>query len=208
LDQSRLDVNSWSFERPEVLDLRDKINSKGTKLKEIPELRFNRGVVTGFNEAFVISETIKDQLIKQDLKSNEIIKPLLRGKDVKKWNIDYKKLYLLFTRRGINIDDYPAVKTYLKQFKEKLTPRNEGQKIGRKPGDYEWFEIQDSTSYYQEFEKNKLIYPNLAPELFVVFDENKFYTNQKCFIITSNSINLKYLGILLSSKTLNFVLNF
>jgi hypothetical protein len=161
-------------------------------LKDVSGLGFYRGIVTGFNKAFVIDEDIKDQLIMQDSKSNEIIKPLLRGRDIKRWTIDYKDIYLIFTRRGIEIDNYPAIKSYLKSFKENLTPKNDGQKIGRKPGDYEWFEIQDSTEYYPEFEKDKLIYPNLAPELFAVFDNNKFFTNQKCFIITSDTVDLKY----------------
>ncbi|MDD3753835.1 MAG: TaqI-like C-terminal specificity domain-containing protein [Methanobacterium sp.] len=102
------------------------------------------------------------------------------------------------------IELYPAIKKYLLQFKEKLTPKNAGQKIGRKPGSYEWYEIQDAVDYYKQFEKDKLIYPNLASSLYVVFDGDQYYTNQKCFIITSN-INLKFLASILSSKVLNFV---
>jgi len=115
---------------------------------------------------------------------------------------------LIFTRRGIDINKYPLIKKYLSSYKERLTPKNEGQTVGRKPGDYKWYEIQDTISYYKEFEKEKLVYPEIASHLYTVIDEEKYYTNNKCFIITSEGINLKFLGTLLSSKTLNFVFRF
>ncbi|MDP3065260.1 MAG: TaqI-like C-terminal specificity domain-containing protein, partial [Methanobacteriaceae archaeon] len=183
---------------------KDKINFKGTKLMDISNIQIFYGIKTGYNKAFVIDEKTKNDLIDEDPNSIEIIKPLLTGRDIKRWMINYKNLYLIFTRRGIDIDMYPAIKMYLSQFKERLTPKNAGQRTGRKPGPYEWYEIQDAVDYYEEFDKNKLIYPNLASSLFVVFDENGYYTNQKCFIITSD-INLKFLGTILSSKVLNFV---
>jgi hypothetical protein len=204
LEQKRLNESEWGFVRPEVLDLKDKVDLKGTKIMDISNIQIFYGIKTGYNEAFVINEKTKNDLITKDPNSIDIIKPLLTGRDIKRWMINYKNLYLIFTRRGIDIDLYPAIKDYLSQFKEKLTPKNAGQTIGRKSGPYEWYEIQDAVDYYEEFDKNKLIYPNLASSLFVVFDENGYYTNQKCFIVTSD-INLKFLGTILSSKVLNFV---
>lgn len=208
LQQNRLNSSTWGFERPELLDLRDKITNKGVRLKDIEGINFYRGILTGYNKAFFISEQLKTEFIKEDPKNCEIIKRLVRGRDLKPWSINYKDRYLIFTRRGIQIDDFPSIKQYLEQFKEELTPKNRGQKVGRKPGDYEWFEIQDSIAYYKEFEKEKLIYPEIAPNLFVIYDNNHFYVNAKCFIITSETSNLKYLSAILSSKTLNFVFKF
>lgn len=207
-EQLRLNEGSWSFVRPEILDLKDKIVSKGIKLCEIKDVTIYFGIKTGFNKAFVIDKQTKDKLVEEDPKSKDIIKPLITGKDVKRYKLDYNDLFLIFTRRGIDIEEYPAIKNYLIQFKEKLTPKNEGQKIGRKPGDYEWFEIQDTVDFFLEFEKPKLIYPEMAPRLFAVFDENRYYTNSKAFIITSKNFNLKFLSALLSSKTLFFVFKF
>lgn len=208
LDQSRLNDESWSIESPEILDLREKIENSGTKLKEFSDLNFYRGILTGYNEAFIIDKFTKQALIKEDPKSEEIIKPMIRGRDVLRWVINYKDIYLIFTRRGIDIDSYPAVKRYLEQFKDRLTPKNKGQKIGRKPGDYEWFEIQDTVAYYYEFEQEKIVYPVIVPRTFAVYDNRGFFTNDKCFIITSNNLNLKFLSALLSSKTLNFIFRF
>lgn len=208
LEQSRLNSSSWSFEKPEILDLRNKINGKGIKIKNIQDLNIFYGIKTGYNKAFIIDEDTKNSLINEDSNNAEIIKPFISGKDIKRWKINYKNLYLIFTRRGIDIDKYPFIKKYLFQFKNRLTPKNQGETIGRKPGDYEWYEIQDSVDYYLEFEKEKLIYPEMAQKLFAVYDNDKFYINKTCFIIQSKTINLHYLSALMSSNTLNFLMSF
>jgi type II restriction/modification system DNA methylase subunit YeeA len=205
IKQSKFDENAWSFERKEIADLNEKLLSNGNRLKEIYDLEFHIGVMTGYNSAFFIDKETRDDLINDDSKSADIIKPLIRGRDVKRWNINYQNLYLIFSRHGTDINKYPAIKKYLKQFEVRLTPRNEGQDIGRKPGIFKWYEIQDKVDYYKEFEKPKLVYREIAASLFAVYDDKKFYPNAKCFTITSESSNLKYLAPLLSSKTLNFV---
>lgn len=208
LGQSRLNYESWSIESPKILDLREKLENSGVKLKDIPDLKFYRGILTGYNDAFIIDKVTKKALTDDDPKSEEIIKPMIRGRDLKPWTVDYKDIYLIFARRGINIDEYPVIKNYLMQFKDRLKPKNKGEKTGRKPGDYEWYEIQDSVAYYKEFEHEKIVYPVIVPRTFAVYDKNGFYTNDKCFIITSENFDLKYLSSLLSSKTLNFIFKF
>ena len=147
LDQSRLNSGSWGFESSKILDLRDKINENGIKIKNIKGLKFFRGILTGFNEAFIIDENTKNKLINKDPKNKDIIKRIVRGKDLKRGYIDYKNLYLIFTKRGTVIDDYPIIKQYLMHYNERLVPKNDGQKIGRKPGRYKWYEIQDTVEY-------------------------------------------------------------
>jgi len=205
IPQNRLNELGWILKPIEILDLNEKIIAQGKKIKDIKNLKFYRGILTGYNKAFIIDENIKKDLISKDPKNSEIIKPMIMGRNIKKWEIDFKNNYLIFTRRGIDINKYPVIKEYLIAFKEKLTPRNEGQKVGRKPGDYKWYEIQDTISYYKEFEREKLIYPVITSSLFAVFDKNKFYLNDKCFMIASDDLNLKFLNALLASKTLNFV---
>ncbi len=208
MKQKDLDNNSWSFDSPEVINLKQKIHEKGTQLGKIDTIRINRGILTGYNKAFVIDEKTKDDLIQKDPKSREIIKPLLRGKDVQNSEIFFDNVYLIFTRRGININDFPSVKLYLKQFYTYLKPKSKNAPAGtkgRKPGNYKWYEIQDTINYYKEFDKEKLIYPNIAPKLNPVYDNEKYYTNQKCYILTSDELNLKYLKALLSSNLINFI---
>ena len=146
-----------------------------------------RGVLTGLNEAFVIDKSTRDRLIAEDPKSAEIIKPFLAGRDIKRYQQPVSDKYLIFTRRGIIIDNYPAILKHLEQFKTQLEPKpkdHTGPWTGRKPGTYKWYEIQDAVDYYEKFEKEKLVYPNICkqPEFTIV--DKGYFTNQKCFIIT------------------------
>ena len=148
----------WNLEQPEVCTLTEKLRSAGKPLGEFVHGRFYRGILTGFNEAFVIDEATRKKLIAEDSKSKEVIKPWLRGRDIKKWKAEWAKLYVIFTRRGIDISRYPAIKRYLEPFKADLRPKTSAsQKRGRKPGAYKWYEIQDSIDYHGEFEKPKIV---------------------------------------------------
>ena len=93
----------------------------------------------------------------KDPKSREIIKPMLRGRDISKYKYEFKDNWIIFTRRGIDIEKYLAIKEYLEEFKIALTPKREGSKLGRKPGQYKWFEIQDNVAYYQDFERENYL---------------------------------------------------
>jgi len=203
-DQARLDHNAWNFERTEVLDLQEKIKKNGIKLKDFGKLRVYRGIQTGYNTAFVIDENIKNQLIEGDPKNKEIIKPLIRGKDVSRWQIDFEKIYLILVRfkEGENLkNDYPLVYEHLRNYESKL--KNRGQV---KNGQHHWLELDNNPKleYTNHYENPKLIYPEIANQLFFVYDDEKYYTNAKCFFITSEDVNLKYLSAVLSSKTLSF----
>ena len=166
-----------------------------------------RGIVTGYNEAFVIDQETKNKLIAEDKKSIEVIKPYLAGKDIRRYQIQDSKKYLIFTKRGINIDKYPAIKNHLIQYKKQLTPKPvdfAGTWEGRKPGKYAWYEIQDSIDYYEEFEKEKILWPGISSEV-VAFslDTNKFYGNDNNHLIISND---KYLLGILNSRVSKFQL--
>jgi len=197
MSQSRLTDNSWSFEPPEILNLKDKILSKGTQIKDIKGIKINYGIKTGFNKAFIINEEIKDELIAKDSKNAEIIKPLLRGRDIKKWAIDFGNIYLIMTKNGIDVpNEYPVIYDYLKGYKDKLSKRYD-------QGDY-WYNLR-SCSYYEEFEKPKLVWQRVTKDLIFVNDDDKFIILDSCFILTSDKINLKFLKTLLTSKMLKFV---
>ena len=206
VNQDELDDGGWSLVDEQTAALLKKIRQVGIPLGDYLQGNIYRGIVTGLNEAFVIDSSTRDKLIAEDPKSAELIKPFLAGKDIKRYQLPQTDKHLIFTRRGVNIKEYPAIESYLKQFKEKLMPKpkdGSGEKWqGRKPGSYKWYEIQDSIDYYLEFEKPKIIYPNICRRPEFAFDESKKYTNQKCFII---SLTDKYLlGILNSS--VNFFL--
>jgi hypothetical protein len=143
-----LQEKGWTLSDSNSQELMEKLRAAGTPLGEYVKGKFYRGVLTGFNEAFVIDRKTRDQLIIEDSKSEEIIKPFLRGRDVKRWCAQPQDLWLIFTRRGIDINLYPSVKKHLSAYKNRLMPGVPG---GRKPGSYEWYEIQDNVAYWQEF---------------------------------------------------------
>ena len=119
-----------------------KIRQAGIPLTEFAGVKPYRGVLTGFNEAFLIDTPTKERLIRDDYRSAEIIKPFLRGQDMKRWIPAWDSLWLIFSRRGIDIDSYPAIKAHLMPFRDRLEPRPKdwanGTWPGRKPGTYQW----------------------------------------------------------------------
>ncbi|EKP13469.1 Eco57I restriction-modification methylase domain-containing protein [Leptospira borgpetersenii] len=197
-----LNDSGWSLSNQKETALLKKISQAGNPLGEYVKGKIYYGIKTGLNEAFVIDEATKNRLIKEDPKSKEIIKPFLAGRDIKRYKVPSTDKYLLFTRRGIDINKYPAILTYLEQFKDRLKPKPKDWPAskewkGRKPGSYQWYEIQDSIDYYEEFEKEKIIYPNILKQPEFTYNVNSLYTNQKCFII---SLPDKYLLGILNSK--------
>lgn len=196
--QSNFTSSIWQLESPEVLRLLEKLRSKGTPLGEYVEGKFYRGIVTGLNEAFVVNRETRNRLIAEDAKSAEILKPFLRGRDVKRWQVKSADLWLIFTRRGTDIDKFPAIKNYLWQFKDKLIP---GIKGGRKAGTYKWFEIQDNIAYWKEFEQPKIIYQVLNRTDSYAVDFDGYYSNDKTFIIPNGGL---YLLALMNSKVATF----
>lgn len=202
LSPTALKAEGWTLEKPEIMALMDKLRKAGKPLGEYVQGRFYRGILTGLNEAFVIDEDTRTKLIVEDPASAELIKPWLRGRDIKKWKAEWAGLYVIFTRRGVNIEEYPAIKMYLSQFRKDLEPKKadkkkEKEKHGRKPGTYKWYEIQDNIAYYKEFTKSKIIYPNITKTNIFSFDTTGILTNQKCFIIPTNDL---YLLAVLNSR--------
>ncbi|KPL19907.1 MAG: hypothetical protein AMJ92_00020 [candidate division Zixibacteria bacterium SM23_81] len=184
--QLLLRKRGWILEDSQLISLFDRLMQMGTPFGKFVKGNMYRGIVTGLNEAFVINQEKRNELSAMDPKSSELIKPWLRGRDIKRWKAEWPGLYVIFTRHGTQIERYSAIESYLEQWKDKLRPKKKsGDKgPGRKPGSYKWFEIQDSIEYYEEFEKPKLIWSTISSESRFLFDEEKYYTNQKCYIVT------------------------
>jgi adenine-specific DNA-methyltransferase len=201
---SALKSEGWNLERPEVLALMAKLRKAGKPLSEYVENQIFYGIKTGLNEAFVIDEKTKARLIAEDPKSAEIIKPWLRGRDIWKWKAQWAGLYVLFTRRGTDIEQFPGIKRHLEQFKADLEPKtSESDKQGRKPGTYKWFEIQDNIAYFKEFEKEKILWPGITSEIvFGLGDKGQFGNDNNQLIISSD----RCLIAILNSRLIRFVL--
>lgn len=207
VNQSLLPENGWTLVNDKIQRLLEKIKNQGAPLGEYVEGKIYRGVLTGYNEAFVIDEATKNQLIEEDPKSDEIIKPFLAGRDIKRYQQPKSDKYLIFTRRGIDIDNYPAVLKYLSQNKTKLEPKpkdHKGDWPGRKPGSYKWYEIQDAVDYYEEFEKFKITWPETSLDNQFTFVQPGDYLNKTSFFIPSEH---NYLLAILNSRVSKFYLD-
>jgi hypothetical protein len=201
ISQDRLGTGGWSLVDEHSARLLEKLREIGVPLEEYTKNKVFRGILTGLNEAFVIDAASRERLIAEDPRSAELIVPFLAGRDIKRYAPAASDKFLIFTRHGIDINAYPAIKNHLSNYRTRLTPKPKGWKgdkwPGRKPGNYQWYEIQDTIDYHAEFEKPKIIYPNICKKPEFTFDPNKLYTNQKCFIIPTEDYYL--LGYLNSS---------
>lgn len=198
----------WVIVGPKLLFLKRKVERMGVPLAKWG-IDINYGVKTGLNDAFVINGKIKDQLVKEKPNSIDILMPLLRGRDIQKWQPKFDDLWMIctFPSKNIKIDEYPAIKKYLLTFdKRKLAQTGEKWKDSsgnlinaRKKTGNKWFETQDQISYWENFEKPKIIYPNMTKYLPFVFDKlGTFYTNDKSFIFTG--LHIEYLCCFLNSE--------
>ena len=168
--QENLKPDGWRLESSQILDLLAKLRNAGQPLGEYVEGRFYRGILTGFNEAFVIDRATRDRLINEHPSSAEVIKPFLRGRDVKRWCVDFAEQYLIKIESSENKEHpwsklseqeaekifdetYPAIYKHFSQFRKSLIKRCD-------QGRFFW-ELR-SCIYWQEFEQPKIVWGNLA----------------------------------------------
>lgn len=201
--KKNLGAEIWQLSSPEHLELKDKLDKESITIFKSTGIKIFRGVTTGCNEAFVINEDIRNDILSSDLLNSEIIKPLIQGRDIKKWFYVRNPKYIIFTRRGIDIKKYPTIKKYLNRFKQNLTPGK-----GRKLGDYAWYEIQDNTAYFSEFENEKIIWGLTADKWAFAYDDSGSYLPSNGYILTSSVLSIKYLLALLNSKLLRYYFNY
>ena len=177
--------------------IKAKIEAVGTPLKDW-DIQINYGIKTGFNEAFIINGEKRKELIAQDPKSAEIIRPILRGRDIKRYGYDFADLYLINTHNGvqekgikrINIEDYPAVKAHLDLFYPQLEKRADQ---GDTP-----YNLRNC-AYIEDFYKQKIVWKAVGKNLaFSILEEGKFLTAPASFITSEKGLYY-ILGFLCSS---------
>ncbi|GAA6991862.1 class I SAM-dependent DNA methyltransferase [Helicobacter pylori] len=212
MKQNALQTESFIFANATLLDLRDKIESVGTPLKDW-DIQINYGIKTGANEAFIIPTEKRDEILnacktqEERERTNTLIKPILRGKDIKRYSYEWADLWIVatFPSLKLDIDDYPSLKTYLSQFRPRID--QSGEKDCRKKTSNQWFETQDTIAYHREFEKEKIVYPCImAKEPCFVYEEKGFYAPAPANIITGDKTEIKYITALLNSKCIYFAM--
>jgi len=178
--------------------IKAKIEAVGTPLKDW-DINIYRGILTGYNEAFIIDGKKKDELIASDPKSVEIIRPILRGRDIKRYTYEFADLYLIttFPSLKVNIEQYPAVKQHLLSFSyDRL--KQTGDKGARKKTNNKWFETQDSISYWEDFSNQKIVWKRVGSILRFSYDEmGKMALDSTCF---ATGKHIKFLVAVLNSR--------
>jgi hypothetical protein len=197
--------DNWVILSPIEQSIKQKIEAVGTPLKDW-DIQINRGVTTGCNEAFVIDEKTKEKLITEDPKSAEIIKPILRGRDIKRYSYEFADLYLIttFPNKKIDIEQYPAIKQYFLNFGyDRL--KQTGEKGARKKTNNKWFETQDTTAYWEDFYKEKIAWASVGETYYSFVSEGTFLLDTNYFLTTNG--NISYLLGILNSKLVTFWIN-
>ncbi|OGV78589.1 MAG: hypothetical protein A3K19_32135 [Lentisphaerae bacterium RIFOXYB12_FULL_65_16] len=184
----------WRFQPAAVSALFDRIMAVGRPLDEVVGGRMYRGVLTGLNEAFIVDQATRDRLVAADPGCAPLLRRMLRGEDLRPWYQEDEGRWLIFTRRGVDIDRFPSIKAYLETFRSQLEPKPtdwtgvdaSGRRIewpGRKSGSYKWYEIQDSVDYYAVFDEPKILWPDIAKRPRFSWDTDGVYVNDTAFVM-------------------------
>ena len=197
--------DSWVILSPIEQSIKRKIEALGTPLKDW-DIQINYGIKTGYNDAFIINTEKRDEILAncqtedERTRTAELIRPILRGRDIKRYGYNWANLWLINTHNGIrgklervHIEDYPAIKAHLDQYWDRISKRADK---GDTP-----YNLRNC-AYLEDFSKPKIMYPNMTKYIPFYFDEKNFLQNDKSFMITGNHI--AYLTAFLNSSIFKF----
>ncbi|GAA7521303.1 class I SAM-dependent DNA methyltransferase [Helicobacter pylori] len=211
MKQNALSTESFIFADASFLDLRDKMESVGTPLKDW-NIQIYRGILTGANEAFIIPTEKREEILnacktQEERKRTEtLIKPILRGKDIKRYSYEWAGEWVINTHNGytsnlkfkippIDIEKYPALKSHLDSHWDTIATRSD-------QGDTPYH--LRNCAYLEDFEKEKIVYPETSQGAYFIYENSGIFLEKTAFMIVSDAYNLKLLTALLNSKLITF----
>ncbi len=223
---SKLTSDAWFIGDDAEQRLKEKIEQIGKPLKEW-DVKIYRGVLTGLNEAFIINNTTRDEILAnckdeaEKERTKAIIKPILRGKDIKRYYYQWAGIWVIFipwhfplhedlSIQGASkeaeekfIEQYPAVYSHLLKYKDALLKRNKEETGIR----YEWYALQRcAATYYHEFEKEKVVWQRITQRpTFCLVSEGIYILDSMAFFVSRR--NLKYQMAVLNSSIVLFYVN-
>ncbi len=190
--------DTWVIGSSTELNIIKKLKRIGIRLSNW-EISIKSGIKTGYNDAFIINTDTKDKLVAEDPNSADIIKPVLRGENIKRYRVQWTGEWLISTHNGynnipaVNINDYPAVKNHLDKFYHQLAKRQDKGKT--------LYNLRNCT-YYEKFTKEKLFFPDIADKGRFTYDNSNLYGDVSTLLMTGNS--LKYLCAVLNAKLISW----
>ncbi|GAA6985697.1 class I SAM-dependent DNA methyltransferase [Helicobacter pylori] len=211
MKQNALSTESFIFANTTLLDLRDKMESVGTPLKDW-DIQIYRGILTGANEAFIIPTEKRDAILNACKTQEErectetLIKPILRGKDIKRYSYEWAGEWVINTHNGytsnlkfkippIDIEKYPTLKSHLDSHWDTIATRSD-------QGDTPYH--LRNCAYLEDFEKEKIVYPETSQGAYFIYENSGIFLEKTAFMIVSDVYNLKLLTALLNSKLITF----
>lgn len=215
LENNTLTEQGWYFSDQELLNIKKKMDKQGIRVKDLDDIKISYGIKSGLNDAFVINTELMEELITLDPNSSEIIKPYIRGRDLDKYAVSWKDLWIIVAKFGSYNElpeKYPAVYEHLSKYEDRLKERGQcrysrnSNENADFPGQHHWLELDNNPTdeYLNIFETEKIIYPDMSTTNKFFLDRNGYYTNDTTFLLTSNKYDLRYLSGLLNSNTLLF----
>lgn len=201
-----LDGGPWVVLPPERYSIKVHVEALGLPLKKW-NIQFFRGVLTGFNDAFYLTQEQRDAFVAEDAKCAEFLVRLLRGRYVERYATKWDRTWMIatFPALKLKLSQLPdPIRAHLQSFRSNLEPKPRDWKSakwdGRKSGSYEWFETQDVIGYYGEFSKPKIIYQDIAQQMpFYLDEKDGFFFNNTCWMMNSDTESLHYLTAVFNS---------
>ncbi len=211
MKQNALSTESFIFANATLLDLRDKMEGIGTPLKDW-DIQIYRGILTGANEAFIIPTEKREEILnacktqEERKRTDALIKPILRGKDIKRYSYEWAGEWVINTHNGytsaikskippVDIEKYPALKSHLDSHWDTIATRCD-------QGDTPYH--LRNCAYLEDFEKEKIVYPETSQGAYFIYENSGIFLEKTAFMIVSDVYNLKLLTALLNSKLITF----
>jgi type II restriction/modification system DNA methylase subunit YeeA len=208
LPNNLVNSESWDFSSENESKVIKKLFLESVRLKNIDTVDIKRGVTTGFDPAYLMEKEKVLELINKDSKNSEILKPMLKGREIKKYHCQENILFLLNAHNGlknklnrINLEsEFPDLHNYL----IKVNDENENKVKLRSDQGYHWTNLRDC-AFLENFEKHKIVWPLTAAKWGFALDTNKHYLSSGGFMLISEDLNLKYLLGILNSNLMHFL---
>jgi len=197
-EQNVFDSKSWSLIEPEKVEIQQKIEKQGKTLEQL-DAKIRLGLATGNNDAFVIDEDKRKEFIRLNRKNSEIIKPILRGRDIFRYQYELPNLYILLTKNGVNVQkDYPDIYKYLDSFGTAFKNRGaQGQ---------HWTNLR-ATAFFDDFKEEKIVWIELTDiGRFALCTDEIYLLNSAYFLLPPPQVDTKYLLGILNSRLIYFYL--
>lgn len=184
------------------------MHAKGKPLRDWTDISIYYGIKTGYNPAFIIDKSTRDRLVAENPTSANILKPILRGRDIRRYRAKWAELWLISTLPSLNldIDEFPAVKQHLLRYGKERLAQTGGRlpdgRRARKKTPHRWYELQDTCAYHGEFRHEKLFWIDLSDDGRFALANDEIYCVNSAYMLSGPS--MKYLCAVLNSRLIEW----